>query len=1394
MSTDAHEIMHIEEVEPEIPGNGNADNALTIVQTSASNQVELSSAMEHEEGEIKDEDEDRNALQYENISSEEELSIRERIAQLEAMDSELGRLTVRHHARFRSSMVVDDDAKENYECVSDNDFEMYLNRHEPVPKSRLLPPRRRATSKVLRPSRHKASVRQTVSASGSARRRSEKSSRRKQQWVRDHHSQTSFRKVSTTSTVIHRRHKRRKSYVGNVSTIVNISNSSSDSSDTDFPLDRARLQAACNINSNRKRKTDKENWDALKQKLKLSMQRRRKEHEVECMQDEPVVLDDDYGNVEEEDVEVLQLRLQALKTKAELKEPNVISPLEEPMSPSKIAEEQELRLLALQSTFTKKHQIRLKKRQEERPYSPSDDIPLLLSPTGEFPTPPEPEITNIDDDVQIIEYRPETVEITDSSSSEKEDDPMEISPTESLQCPEVPENQSKDQVDQSTNMENANNSEQPRSPVVVVVDEDQVMPMEDSTVPEAPPPPIIGNWSRQTPDEEDEELLRNQLLSNLKSNPAISESRAMTPDSMTEEEAEALRAVLLSKRNNKANVKNQEKTQTPPQASEMSNQFSSVACLMAPKPTTPAPEIVSPSVATSVSDVANASLPSTNPVMSSTARSLKNPNLITLIGKQKLARKRRKKSENRAAKKACVANPPPLAVASKPPVRTLIKAPAVQLASLPLLAVAPPVTTTTKLVNNPNKLININTTFISANHTSKERSAPQAFVTNPVRKIIIQLGHSDSDSNSDYYPPADDITPEEPQEVNRLRESFLRDLDNASPSRVMLESPTYSPVPAAPAGGFEDDEDVERLTRSEPNAAPVVQPDSSETASNPVPFEQRLDHFLKTVRSKVSDQKQATAGSDSRSEPVRAPSRSTNAVVVAPPAVGSSSRAAGSVEKPAAKKAVSAPAPVTPLAVRHLPKSSQLEYKRLVERMAQLEKQKQLRLNAIRGAPRMPTLTKTIINTGAMETGAEKNHDLVVTVNRDGRDVQDVSNPVPIPAKNQSSTKQDSDTLFKRVLINNTVIAESRSNSQPIVKPQNPPVEETKDQSTSVTSTSSPVKENTDSTVPVVRNAPASPKRKVGSAQTDQDITTLREALRRMSTIKEENKQKVLTIAEYRSEKHNQRFNKELQDLIATVENAQHERQKQYDLENKVAFLKEKLMVLESALALHKGRIELIFPALQQSHSKVMSSRKKSIELNKLCLEIGRSVKGPDYESPSTVHNEIHEQLKILTTETKKLKNMKRLSLDEFKQITAEQRQTLQAVQRRQPVETNAPQEPAVTSTPTVSENLPIKSHETPDKDQKDATSPVKNEEPKRFTSDAPASRSTSPTVRRPVAIREAPPLAAALESQTRLGKYTSPLASFKDQSALNIPDGVICPYQMRGECVDQDCKFEHFQ
>ncbi|XP_058838401.1 uncharacterized protein LOC131694057 isoform X1 [Topomyia yanbarensis] len=1327
-------------------------NTLPTVTSTGSTSVaaaESSSTLEHEEGEIETDEDERGVLEYEDISSEEEFSIRERIAQLEAMDSKLGQLTRRNkrlHAKDRPLTTLK-DGKENYECISDEeDVELYLNRYEPFPKPKLLPARR-----TLRTS-HTGS--QSMRSSTKRHSTTERSRRKIEKRKR---AQSTLRKAS-----LHRRHKRRKHPAS--SSVVSIKDSSD--SEVDFPLDRARLQAACNISS-RKRKTDKENWDALKQKLQLSMQRRKKDESninyVEIIQDEPVVLDDDDDDNEEDD-EVLQLRLQALKTKAEVKDAGFISLAENPLPPTKMAEEQELRLLALQSAFTKKHQIRLKKRQADRPYSPSDDIPLLLSPTGEYPVLAQ-EITNIDDDIQIIETQPETVEIIDSSS--ENENQMEICRTESPESPKSPEAEPVDE-------ELIESVKSPSPPPPVTSDQDVSM---EAVMPEPPPPPVIGNLQRTHSEEEDEDTLRNQLLSTLsasalKSNNNFPDSRPMTPDSMAEEEAEALRELILSKMHKKVTEKRRENTNIPP-TSEVSSQPDTINI----------PQDLS-NVALSLKEHRTADVNGTSPVgpISSPAlaanstctnqlRQPANPNLITLIGKQKITRKKRKKSltsiQSRAAKKALAASP--MAIAVPPPARTLIKAPKVQTPSPISLTV--PLVSTTKLVNNPNKLINLNAPLPS--NSSKERSATvETFIQKPVRKLIIQVGNSDSDSDSDYYPAPDEEPA--PKEIERLRESFLRDLDNASPSRVMLESPTYSPVPTEST-----EHDDEPLVAAVPEATAITTGDHS---GNQVAFEQRLDQFLKTVRSKIDQNQKDCAGEN---ETVKR----TN---VAPSAGGGSNGLGTVVTAP--KKVATTPAPVTPLAVRHLPKSAQLEYKRLVARMAQLERQKQLRMVVVNNervaSKRPPPLTKTIINTGPSDDGATKNLELVVTVNRDKRNVLDTSN-TGMPRNNLAPLKRDSDTLFKRVLINNTVIAESKSNPPlDTAQVQQQTLEDTKDDS-SETNADLPhtgAKENEQCNL-----APVSPNRKIGTAQTDQEISTLREALRRLSSIKEGDRMRVLSIAEYRSEKHSQRFHKELRDLIATVENAKQERQKQYDLENKVAFLKEKLAVLERGLALHKGRIAQIFPALQQSHSKVMHSRKKSMELNSLCLEIGRMVKGQSYSTPSTIHNEIHEQLKILTTETKRLKNMKKLSLEEFKQITADQRQFQVSQRQKLAVEENpstvSPETIATTVRPSAAVPIIVKEEQLHEQQLQEEET-----EAKQHYKSASSSGSASPSIVEANNAHISMQEELTGETRARFGTYSSPLVSFKDQSALNIPDGVICPYQMSGECVDQDCKFEHFR
>lgn len=192
-------------------------------------------------------------------------------------------------------------------------------------------------------------------------------------------------------------------------------------------------------------------------------------------------------------------------------------------------------------------------------------------------------------------------------------------------------------------------------------------------------------------------------------------------------------------------------------------------------------------------------------------------------------------------------------------------------------------------------------------------------------------------------------------------------------------------------------------------------------------------------------------------------------------------------------------------AVRHLPKSAQLEYKRLLARMAQLEKQRQQRFvvqntPATSLIPPPPTITKTIINNGPEEV--DKNHEIVVTVNRDGRDVT-------MPPTSPSTPKQD--TLIKRVLINNTVTAGSgkivpQATVATVRAPATVP-QETKDEGSKIVAAA-----------PVAEVRQKSPTKAVGTD--DPDLATLREALRRLPRIKEDDRHRVLKLAEARYENH----------------------------------------------------------------------------------------------------------------------------------------------------------------------------------------------------------------------------------------------------------------------------------
>lgn len=166
-------------------------------------------------------------------------------------------------------------------------------------------------------------------------------------------------------------------------------------------------------------------------------------------------------------------------------------------------------------------------------------------------------------------------------------------------------------------------------------------------------------------------------------------------------------------------------------------------------------------------------------------------------------------------------------------------------------------------------------------------------------ELIIQLRASESESEySDLAP--NEFEEDEDDEDARVRNFFNRNItigneyyDIASPISLPMESPCDTPIPhGSPI-----------VSRTQ---TPQPPPSSVEKSIVNDYFEAKLEQFLKNVRSKVTD---------TTKKPTVLFKEQENAAVAA---VNS-----------------------TPVAVRHLPEASQQEYRRLINRMKMLERQKQ---------------------------------------------------------------------------------------------------------------------------------------------------------------------------------------------------------------------------------------------------------------------------------------------------------------------------------------------------------------------------------------------------------------------------------------------------------------------
>ncbi|XP_058115851.1 uncharacterized protein LOC131285593 [Anopheles ziemanni] len=1323
---------------------------------------------EQEEGEIQDDEDDVEPgngqvgtgqsiqqLELEDISSEEESNIRERMAALEAMDKEVGLI---HQISSRSA----------YDYLNSRDGmygkENYFHYYEPRQQQRYSNTGHKSakiTAAKKQDNRREASKHERIAA-------------------HKRHLEKTKEKAKRCS---HKKHKKRKHVSSSPSPERHMVSSDSEPEAT---VDREYLKIACATENVRKGDTAHASKNPLKRKLllmtprsrekskkKVSVPAEKREKVVQMVIDSSSESEPDEDGREEEE---LQLRLLALRTKPIVKAaglnelipdlPEIPSPPPPPSLdttpedelPSEhmpfgpennVTEEQKLRLIALKSAYLKKHETRLRRKEQdaERPYSPSDD--LVLSPVRDGPPVYDEldndlysvgkasvEIVDDDNDVEIIEAPCELIALDDTEDEDGEEGgkDMEIS---SVDSPTV-----RDSAEQG------NEDSQHPIDMELASSEQSSEPFPESLRSDIRPHSMLLMGA---------DSCDSELFTRREKPPA--QSPPMTPDSMEEAEAEALRHFLLTKMRQKQSQKPTVEEQVPmeettteevtvgmvqPQKDESTlldepvgetfEQMPEELCsLSSPR------EEVSERMEEQESVIVECStLPRTS---AQVASQTVNSNLITLVNRTTSARKRRKKSQTIKSTGGMDSETVPSVFPSANK--------ALAIATLPSATRPEPLKVSTvrtqKLVNNPNKLINLNQTISPSPPLLARNESPtivDSFASKPVAKLVIQVGHSDSDSDVDFGSP----------------------------------TPNGEVETAASASG------------ESPAGVPTA-----------VRFEEQLDRFLKSVRSKASNT--AFNSAENAKDGDHPESSSTEKGDVSTPKQQQAKGLANRAQ-------VVANATVTSSAVKHLPKSAQMEYARLMARMAQLEQHKLARQQG-RGPQERATTTNSEAATS--------------------------------PSKRRASFSEEGRT--------NKQMAKSPGRRKHL-------------QSEAQAAVANPVSQD-----PIERK-----------------LQTIRASLPNLS---EASRNRLLQTAEKQLEKHSGTLLQELEQHNATIYEAQHERRELFQIDSRIELLKEKLAILERAHEQQRQRSVDSFASLQESHRKVLASRKRAAELERMCFEIGQRIVGEEYQLPASPNGPVlQEQLRILATETRQLRAIRKPTLEEFKeQLLAKHRRKAiessnavpdkddsqdqaqdhpeegahdDAEEEEEPalpqlqesegtvvgvsLEREDPEEGEIVENDTsngvfetdklgeIQEEPAPESEPHPDNSEEqiepivpsmacdvqsaedsvnDKSSAQESVEPNHVAdqeqivaivvdedtnNDAQSlKQATEEAVLEEVVEQtEATQPMDHTHEPIAFVKYTSPLLSLK-QGVQHIPTGVLCPYELGGQCVDRECKFEHF-
>ncbi|XP_023295603.2 uncharacterized protein LOC111678467 [Lucilia cuprina] len=275
---------------------------------------------------------------------------------------------------------------------------------------------------------------------------------------------------------------------------------------------------------------------------------------------------------------------------------------------------------------------------------------------------------------------------------------------------------------------------------------------------------------------------------------------------------------------------------------------------------------------------------------------------------------------------------------------------------------------------------------------------------------------------------------------------------------------------------------------------------------------------------------------------------------------------------------------------------------------------------------------------------------------------------------------------------------------------------------------------------------------------------------------------------------------------LKLVEEAKKAKITKLKLETRLKELKAEMDILQSKHKEEQQKISRIYPSICSTNEVITSLKQKRSKVFKAALNLGKSLKGEDYRLNNDLKESITTKSKQLATEIKIVNSLKAQDVinienalkpstsakesTDNKKITTEDCKTKSNSEN---IDKKLNADTAVVSDETGKEKEdegenkfenPLQSDdvggntEFQNMEHHDTISPVKNEDTCRPDVDTKANHIVTKT--------------EDSKEATTLPSYISPLEHLRNIDSNMDPNGVVCPYDLMGNCEDVTCKYVH--